>query len=86
MEHPLWPYVTGGALLAGGAAIVLGKGTQLASILLATIISLFFLLVHMPHIVTQPRNPGPWTSGFEVLALCGCALVLANTLPKEEKA
>jgi len=63
-----------------------GKKTRFAAILLATIISLFFLFLHVPHIVTQPHNPGPWTSGFEVLALCGCALVLANTLPKEEKA
>jgi uncharacterized membrane protein YphA (DoxX/SURF4 family) len=86
MEHPLWPYVTGGALLAGGAAIVLGKKARSASILLATIISLFFLFLHMPRIIMQPHNPGPWTSGFEVLALCGCALVFGNTLPKEEKA
>ncbi len=34
---------------------------------------------------TQLHNPGPWTSGFEVLALCGGALVLANTLPREER-
>jgi uncharacterized membrane protein YphA (DoxX/SURF4 family) len=86
MEHPLWPYVTGGALLAGGAAIVFRKKARLAAIFVAAVISLFFLFLHVPHIVMQPHNPGPWTSGFEVLALCGCALVLANTLPKEEKA
>jgi len=76
LEHgaPTLPYVSGGALLAGGAAIVLGKKTRFAAILLATIISLFSFL-HVPHIVTQPHNPGPWTSGFEVLALCGSALV-----------
>jgi len=34
--------------------------------------------------VTQLHNPGPWTSGFEILALCGCALVLASSLPREE--
>jgi uncharacterized membrane protein YphA (DoxX/SURF4 family) len=84
-EQPLWPYVTGVALLAGGAAIVLGKKVRLAATLLAMIISLFFLLLYIPRIFTQPHNPGPWTSGFEVLALCGFALILASTLPKEEK-
>jgi uncharacterized membrane protein YphA (DoxX/SURF4 family) len=85
LEHPLWPYATGAALFAGGAAILLQKKARLAAIFLAAVIPLFFLLLHMPHIVAQPRNPGPWTSGFEILALCGCALVLANTLPKVEK-
>jgi hypothetical protein len=41
--------------------------------------------MYVPRIAAQLHNPGPWTSGFEVLALSGAALVLASTLPKEEK-
>ena len=26
------------------------------------------------------HNPGPWTSGFELLAMCGAALILAGTM------
>jgi hypothetical protein len=30
----------------------------------------------------MPRNPGPWTSGFEILGMCGAALVLAAARDK----
>ena len=83
--RPFWAYLTGVAFVAAGAAIVRGKKARVAATLLGTIIFLFFLLLHIPRITTQLHNPGPWTSGFEVLALCGGALVLANTLPKEER-
>jgi len=83
--RPFWAYLTGVAFVAAGAAIVLGKKARVAATLLGTIIFLFFLLLHIPRITTQLHNPGPWTSGFEVLALCGGALVLANTLPREER-
>jgi hypothetical protein len=44
----------------------------------------WFLFLHVPRIVATPRNPGPWTSGFEILAMCGAALLLAGT-DRQEK-
>jgi uncharacterized membrane protein len=88
------PWIPGGALLAylfgvifagAGVAIFIGKNTPLAAFLLAAITFLYFLLLYMPRIVGKLHDPGPWTSGFEILALCGSALVLASTLPREEK-
>jgi uncharacterized membrane protein len=38
------------------------------------------LLVFAPRIVANPHDPGPWTSGFEILAMCGAALVVAGAL------
>ena len=81
--RPLRAYLTGVILVAIGAAIVLGKKPRMAAIALGTILFLFFLFVHAPRIVTQLHNPGPWTNGFEILALSGCALVLASSSPKE---
>src|SRR5438132_2181670 len=81
--RPLRAYLTGVILVAIGTAIVLEKKTRTAATALGAIIFLFFLLVHAPRIVTQLHNPGPWTSGFEILALSGCALVLASSSPKE---
>src|SRR5712692_5100090 len=83
--RPLWACLTGVVFVAAGAAIVLGKKARVAATLLGTILLLFFLLLHIPRIAAQLHNPGPWTSGFEALALCGAALVLASTLPGEEK-
>src|SRR5712664_906583 len=82
--RPLWANLTGVFFVAAGAEIFLGKKARLAATVLGTIISLFFLLLHLPRIAAQLHNPGPWTSGFEVLALCGCAFVLADTLPGQE--
>lgn len=84
------PWIPGRALLAylfgiifvgAGAAIFIGKKAHLAAFLLAAITFLYFLLLYVPRIVGKLHDPGPWTSGFEILALCGCALVLAASLP-----
>ena len=82
--RPLWANLTGVFFVAAGAEIFLGKKARLAATVLGTIIFLFFLLLHLPRIAAQLHNPGPWTSGFEVLALCGGAFVLADTLPGQE--
>jgi uncharacterized membrane protein YphA (DoxX/SURF4 family) len=82
--RPLWACLIGVVFVAAGAAILLGQKARLAAAFLATIAFLFFLLLYVPRITTQLYNPGPWTSGFEILALCGGALVLASTLPQAE--
>ena len=83
--RPLWAYLTGFFLIVTGAAIFLGKKTGMATSVLAAMLLLFFLLIHVPHIVAQLHNPNPWTSGFEILAMCGGALVLPGTFPMKEK-
>jgi uncharacterized membrane protein len=85
LGRPLWACLFGAVLMALGAAIFLGRKPRLAATLLATVIFLLFLLLYVPRIFAQLHNPSPWTSGFEVLALCGGALVLAGNLPREEK-
>jgi uncharacterized membrane protein YphA (DoxX/SURF4 family) len=82
--RPLWACLIGVVFVAAGAAILLGQKARLAAAFLATIAFLFFLLLYVPRITTQLYNPGPWTSGFEILALSGGALVLASILPQEE--
>jgi uncharacterized membrane protein YphA (DoxX/SURF4 family) len=82
--RPLWACLIGVVFVAAGAAILLGQKARLAAAFLATIAFLFFLLLYVPRITTQLYNPGPWTSGFEILALSGGALVLASTLPQAE--
>ena len=84
LGRPLWAYLTGAVFVAAGAAIFPGKTARLAATLLGTILFLFFLLFYVPRIAAQLHNPGPWTSGLEVLALCGSAMVLAKTVPRVE--
>jgi len=83
--RPIWAYLTGAALVLTGAAIFLGQKTRLAATLLGTILFLLFLFLHIPRILVNLHDPGPWTSGFEILALCGSALVLAATLQSQQR-
>jgi uncharacterized membrane protein len=82
---PAWAYLAGVVFVVNGAAIFLKKRAHFAATLLGVILFLFFLLFYVPRIVAQLRNPGPWTSAFEVLALGGASLVLASTSPSEKK-
>jgi uncharacterized membrane protein len=82
--RPIWTYLTGILFVVAGSAIFLGKKARMAKLLGATTL-LFFLLLHVPRIAAQLHDPRPWTSGFEVLALCGGALVLASSLPREDR-
>jgi hypothetical protein len=45
---------------------------------------LFFLVLYIPRIAGHLHDPGPWTSGFELLALCGGAIVLAGNSAEEK--
>jgi len=82
--QPLLAYLFGVIFVSAGAAIIIGKNHDLAATLLASITFLYFLLLYVPRIIGQLHNPGPWTSGFEILAMCGSALVLASSIPREE--
>jgi uncharacterized membrane protein len=85
LGRPVWALLFGVILVAAGAALLFGQTIRMAANLLATVLFVLFLLLYVPRILGQLHNPGPWTSGFEILALCGSALVLARTPPREER-
>jgi uncharacterized membrane protein len=51
-----------------------------AAVLLGIAFLLRVLFVYVPQLFARVHDPGPWTSGGEVLALGGVALVLAGEL------
>ncbi len=83
--RPLLAYLFGLIFVAAGTAIIIRKQTHLAATLLASIAFLYFLLLYVPLIIKHLHDPLPWTRGFEILAMCGAALVLSSSLPGEEK-
>lgn len=83
--RPLWACLTGVVFVAAGGAIFVGKKARWAATLLGTMLLLFFALLDIPRITVQLHDPGPWTSGFEVLALCGGSLVLSGSSPREKR-
>jgi uncharacterized membrane protein YphA (DoxX/SURF4 family) len=76
----LWAYVAGAALLVAGVSIATGKMARLAAILLGAGLFLRVMTIHLPRMIVNLYDPGPWTSAGEMLAMCGGAFVLAGTL------
>jgi hypothetical protein len=81
-SSPLWTYGTDAVLLVSAMAIAAGKKVTPPATLLAALLLLHGLGVYLPRLIATPRNPGPWTSAFELLAMCGAALGLAGFLAR----
>lgn len=78
--RPLWAHVTAGVLIGTAVCIAMGRKSRWSGLLLATLLLLRALLIYAPRLVANPHDPRPWTSGFEIVAMCGAALVLSGTL------
>jgi uncharacterized membrane protein YphA (DoxX/SURF4 family) len=76
---PLWAFFTAVLLIVAAACIATGKRARWAAMLLALILLLRALSVYAPRLAANVHDPGPWTSGFEILAMGGAALILAGT-------
>ena len=78
--RPLWAYAMALLLIVAAACFVTGKQLRCSGIAVAILTFLRALLLYGPKLVANIHNPGPWTSGFELLAMCGAALILAGTM------
>ena len=83
---PLWAYVMGAVFLATAVSLAAGVKSAWSAILVAAAIGLRFVLVYVPKIFANPRDAGPWTSGFEILAMCGVALFLFRHVSAQSNA
>ncbi len=75
-----WASLAGFVFVVTGVSIALNRQVRLAALVLAVTLLLRAVIGLAPGLVAQPRNPGPWTSTFEVLAMCGAALVLSGSV------
>jgi hypothetical protein len=66
-----------------GALIEVRSRRNLAATLLAVYLFLQILIRDLPGLIVHSRNPDNWTVTFEVLALCGAAIIIAATAPQE---
>src|SRR5207244_5625620 len=76
--HLLRTCAIGAALILAGIAIITGKTSRSAAALLSALLFIYFLFLYVPRLIANVHNPAPWTSGAEILALSGIALVLAG--------
>ena len=80
-----WGYVTGGAHIAGGLAILAGVRARLAAILLTVMYAAFTPLVHLPLLLADPSSPMNWSENALNLALTGVAWVVADSLARASR-
>jgi uncharacterized membrane protein YphA (DoxX/SURF4 family) len=88
---PPWPSgapaaITGAILLALALSMAFAGWASRAAAVLALGLFLTACIDTLPKLAAAPLKPGPWTSAFELLAMCGGALVLAGALAKQPPA
>lgn len=79
-ETGVWAWLIGAGFVVAGVCIVVRRWARAATVLLATVFLLRVLIVFLSQLFAKIRNPAPWTSGAEVMALGAAALVLAGEL------
>ena len=84
--HVFWTYFVGTALLAAALSIAIKKQARLAATLLGTMLILFELLLHIPHIMAHPRDLLMWAVAFRDLSFSGGALAFAATQTEKWRA
>lgn len=77
-----WAYFTGAAFIAAGISIAVRWLDGLAATLLGTMFLLWFLLLHIPRVLSAERshNPNEWSSAFIALGMCGASWIFASDL------
>lgn len=84
MPWPMfWVRFTGVALVAGGVGLVVRPVASLAAQLTGVMIFGFFLLVHIPRMLADPRGSTGWLEIGESMAYCMIALLMAVGKPPQ---
>jgi hypothetical protein len=85
LPYPVfWIYITGIALIGSGLAIMFKVKPHLIATLLGSMIFSWFIIVHIPKVLTAPvvYFGGELTSAFLALAYSGTAFVIAGNAKK----
>jgi uncharacterized membrane protein len=79
--HLFWAYLTGAALIACGACMVVNKKVRLAATSLGVVSLLLVAFVYLPVIVANPTDIDSGLNNLvDILAFTGSAMVLADAI------
>ncbi len=76
-EYKAVAFLIGVILIFAGAALAIGRQVRPAALALSAVTLLRAVCCYAPRLVANIRDPRPWTSAFELLAISGIAFILA---------
>jgi uncharacterized membrane protein YphA (DoxX/SURF4 family) len=76
-EYKTVAFLIGVIFIFVGAALAIGRQVRSAALALSAVTLLRAVGCYAPRLVANIRDPGPWTSAFELLAISGISLILA---------
>ncbi len=79
-SHRLLAWVVGAIFFAAGVSVAANKNTRLMAALTGSALLAQIVIIHAPRLAINLHDPGPWTSGFEVVGICSGAWALASGL------
>ncbi|MGA7459321.1 MAG: hypothetical protein WBW69_03805, partial [Candidatus Korobacteraceae bacterium] len=77
--HVAWVYITGGAFIVAGVAVLIGVYARLAAALSAVQIAMFTLLVWVPIVAAGSKDAFQWSETVISAALTAGAWMVADS-------
>lgn len=75
-----WANATGIALIAAGISIVAEVKNKLSTLLFASMIGLWIMILHLPRVLISPKDALEWASLFQSAAICAAAVALRENI------
>ena len=79
-ETGILAWLIGAGFVVVGISILLKMGARAAAVSLGVVLLLRVLIAFVPQWIRHSHDPGPWTSGAEIMAMGAAALILAGEL------
>lgn len=83
--RPFWVYLTGAAMIAAGASLIVNRKAALAAALLGLMLLVFFVLIQVPKLVGVDALAINWTRVLQDFAIASASFMLAAFLSKREQ-
>lgn len=75
-----WDYSMGSLIILAAGSILLQKKARLAALTLGAVLLLFAILLHLPLLVSNVRDPQEWTGAMLDLLIAAGAFIIADGL------